>query len=32
VATSSITGLNLERKQAGDEQAAKSNDEVIEEI
>jgi hypothetical protein len=31
-ATSSITGLNRERKQAGVEQAAESDDDVIEEI
>jgi hypothetical protein len=32
VATSSITGLNPEQKQAGDEQVAKSDDDVVEEI
>jgi hypothetical protein len=31
-ATSSITGLNQERKQAGAEQAAESDDDIIEEI
>jgi hypothetical protein len=32
VATSSIIGLNLEQKQAGAEQVAESDDDVIEEI
>jgi hypothetical protein len=31
-ATSSITGLNQEQKQAGAEQAAESDDDVVEEI